>query len=290
MASSNFKGYKQEIKSSEFKLTTSFAIQYRDECIIDQSAAFRLPYNRIIFIQDGQGILKIDDRHFEITGNTLILLAKGQVYQFATPSLVTGYDIAFEDFFWEKAPASASNCKSVLFDNAATNQIISLNQEARKEISPLFQILLDEYNGADYTNKADALAAYMKVLMIKAANITASMTGGYNDQEYKQYRKFYDLITRNFMVSHEVDHYACQLGIPSRKLTAMCKRYSGKGAKDLINRQLMTEAKRALQFSSIPVKEIAYQLNFNTPEQFSHFFKKNASHSPQRYRTEVCQN
>ena len=59
---------------------------------------------------------------------------------------------------------------------------------------------------------------------------------------------------------------------------------AGKGAKELINGQLVAEAKRSLQFSSRPVKEIAYQLHFSTPEQCSHFFKKNAMMSPQDYR------
>jgi len=46
----------------------------------------------------------------------------------------------------------------------------------------------------------------------------------------------------------------------------------------------MAEAKRSLQFSSNPIKEIAFQLNFATPDQFSHFFKNNAQVSPNDYR------
>jgi AraC-like DNA-binding protein len=48
---------------------------------------------------------------------------------------------------------------------------------------------------------------------------------------------------------------------------------------------LISEAKRSLQFSSLPVKEIAFELNFSSPDQFSHFFKKNAQFSPLDYRT-----
>jgi AraC family transcriptional activator of pobA len=70
-----------------------------------------------------------------------------------------------------------------------------------------------------------------------------------------------------------VADYANQLGISAQKLTDLTKRCSGRGAKDLINGQLIAEAKRSLQFSSILVKEIAFQLDFSTPDQFSHFFK-----------------
>ncbi|WP_409079948.1 helix-turn-helix domain-containing protein [Sphingobacterium sp. UME9] len=48
----------------------------------------------------------------------------------------------------------------------------------------------------------------------------------------------------------------------------------------------MAEAKRLLQFSAITVKEIAYSFNFNSAEQFSHFFKKNTKLSPLNYRNQ----
>ncbi|NML21852.1 helix-turn-helix domain-containing protein [Pseudoflavitalea sp. G-6-1-2] len=47
---------------------------------------------------------------------------------------------------------------------------------------------------------------------------------------------------------------------------------------------MIDEAKRALQFSARPIKEIAYDLSFSTPEQFSHFFKKNTQIAPVDYR------
>ncbi|WP_354431473.1 MULTISPECIES: AraC family transcriptional regulator [unclassified Mucilaginibacter] len=53
----------------------------------------------------------------------------------------------------------------------------------------------------------------------------------------------------------------------------------------MINGQRVAEAKRSLQFSSTTVKEIAYELSFNSPEEFSHFFKKNTNFSPANYRS-----
>ncbi|WP_442952127.1 helix-turn-helix domain-containing protein [Pedobacter sp. PACM 27299] len=35
----------------------------------------------------------------------------------------------------------------------------------------------------------------------------------------------------------------------------------------------------------MPVKEVAYQLNFASPEQFSHFFKKHTTFYPGDYRS-----
>jgi AraC-like DNA-binding protein len=121
--------------------------------------------------------------------------------------------------------------------------------------------------------------------MIKIANVNASLASGFDNYENKLYRQFIELISEHYQSSHEVAEYSKLLGISARKLADLSKRCSGKGAKELINGQLIAEAKRSLQFSSMPIKEIALQLNFATPDQFSHFFKKNVQVSPKDYRT-----
>ncbi|MFA6083576.1 helix-turn-helix domain-containing protein [Mucilaginibacter sp.] len=265
----------------------SFSIFRLNDNGVSLNENTRLPCNKVMVINKGQGTLQVDEQLFEISGKQVFLMAKGQIYRFSNEVITDGFELSFDDFFWEKAPASASNCKSVLFDNAAVNQVLPLSKSDYNEIVPLFELLFQEYQKAPYINKADALAAYLKIIMIKMANVNAALKEGFDNYEYLQYRKFYDLISKEFMVSHEVDYYASILYTTARKLTALCKRYSGIGAKELINRQIMSEAKRSLQFSSNPVKEIAYQLRFSTPEQFSHFFKKNAAESPQHYRSKI---
>ena len=120
--------------------------------------------------------------------------------------------------------------------------------------------------------------------MIKIANVNALLTKGYDSYENQLYRRFVELVSNQYKTTHEVAWFAKQLDVSARNLTEICKRCSGKGAKDIINGQLIAEAKRSLQFSSMPVKEIAYQLNFSAPDQFSHFFKKNTQLSPNDYR------
>jgi AraC family transcriptional activator of pobA len=269
----------------EQEIKDSFTIYFRDKYIIAETEPVRLQYNHVFFIHQAEGILQVDDNRYELSAGKLFLLAKGQVYRFVPGSTITCYELCFADTFWELAPASASNCKAVLFNNAAENQMLPLDENDCLEIDPLLNALRSEYLKKDYVNKPDALAAYLKIIMIKMANVNAALAKGYDDFEKKLFRRFKELISKDIYSSHEVGEYAAQLGISSRKLTSLCKRCSGKGAKDLINSQLIAEAKRFLQFSANPVKEIAFQLKFATPEHFSHFFKKNANVSPQDYRS-----
>jgi len=268
----------------EKEIKDSFSIHFFADRQYEHPSASRLAYNRIILVSTGLGTLKIDDHTFKISSSELFLISKGQVVNFKKGAKFTGYELSFGDCFWEKAPSSANNCKAVLFNNASANQMLPLIKEDHEELSSLFKSLWNEFAREEYINKLDAMAAYLKIIMIKIANVNASLASGIDNYENQLYRQFIELISAHYQSSHEVAEYSKLLGISARKLADLSKRCSGRGAKELINGQLIAEAKRSLQFSSMPIKEIALQLNFATPDQFSHFFKKNVQVSPKDYR------
>jgi len=276
---------------SEQALPADFFIEFKDgrqHC--ESTIAHRLGYNRMVFIQDGEGTLQIDDVNYELAAGQLFLISKGQVISYGPVSTFNGFNLSFGESFWQRSPSSANNCKAVLFNNASVNQLLPLSAADCSELVFLLNALWQEFIKPNYVNKLDALAAYLKIIMIKVANVNASLAKGFDSYDKQLYRRFLELLSANYKSSHEVSDYARQLGISARKLAELSKRCSGKGAKELINGQLIAEAKRSLQFSSRPVKEIAYELNFSTPDQFSHFFKKNTSASPQDYRTKFVMN
>ncbi|TKC63684.1 helix-turn-helix domain-containing protein [Pedobacter hiemivivus] len=269
----------------EKDIKDSFLIHFFKEKAFANIRVQRLAYHRIILVTSGIGTLKIDEHIFKISSAELFLIAKGQVIAFQQGAEFTGYELSFGDCFWERAPQSANNCKAVLFNNASANQSLQLTANDFQELNVLFQSLLGEYNKNAYINKLDAMAAYLKIIMIKIANVNIAISNAFESHENKIYRQFISLINEHYQTSHEVTDYARLLGISVRKLTDVSKNSSGRGAKELINAHLITEAKRSLQFSARPIKEIAFELNFSSAEQFSHFFKKNVQISPKEYRT-----
>lgn len=269
---------------NESVIDRSFAVQRMDGNIPYFENFIRLHYHRILVIENGKGILTVDDRSFEIKENTVFLLSKGQIYHFGKQSAVNGFWISFGDCFWEKAPTSASNCKAVLFNNASANQRLEPAQLEMTEFLSLCNSLLTEFEMGQYTNQVDVMAAYLKIIMIKLANIKMVEEETFDSQDYIIYRRFMELLSEQYRHLHAVSDYAELLNITPRRLSELCKRCSNASAKEIINGQIIAEAKRLLQFSSSSVKDIAYQLNFHTSEQFSHFFKKNTEIAPVNYR------
>lgn len=165
------------------------------------------------------------------------------------------------------------------------NQKLIPDQVETEEFLNLCKNLLTEYKATSYTNQMDVLAVDLKIMMIKLANVKMVKEDTFDSQDYIIYRKFMELLSSQYHSLHAVNDYSERLNITPRRLSELCKRCSDKSAKEIINGQIIAEAKRLLQFSSHSVKEIAYQLHFGTSEQFSHFFKKNTEISPANYRS-----
>ncbi|RBL90543.1 helix-turn-helix domain-containing protein [Chitinophaga flava] len=266
------------------EIRDSFSISRLSDTDIRESAAVHVTYHRIFILSKATGIIQIDQAGHSISGQEIFLISKGQIFSFSAASSLNGFEILFGDCFWERAPASASNCKAVLFTNTTLNQRLSLKTSDATSLLPVCEMMMQEYLNDDYPNKLDAMAAYLKIIMIKLANIKASSDGEINSFDNQLYQRFLQLVSTRFMHTREVADFARALSVSARKLSDVCRHKSGFGAKEIINGYIIAEAKRSLQFSAKPIKQIAYDLSFVTPEQFSHFFKKNTQVSPADYR------
>ncbi|MET4140557.1 helix-turn-helix transcriptional regulator [Pedobacter sp. UYP1] len=274
-------------KDIDISLADSFSAAYLPAESFELYQDYKISFNQFLFFKKGRGKIEIDGEDFTIAANSLILVAKNQVYSFQANQGLAAYSLCFGDCFWEKTPVSANNCKATLFNDASAHQFLQLQKEDAADLFRLFNDILVEFESADYTNKGDVLAAFLKILMIKAANLHALLAKITDQNDHKIYQHFIELLAANYQVSHDVTFFADKLNISNRKLTALCRKHADKGAKEIIQLQLVVEAKRFLQFSSRSIKEIAAMLNFSNPYQFSHFFKKNTSFPPERYRKQV---
>ena len=268
------------------EISDSIAMSYWNLNDIPMHAPRRVTYNRVFLVSHGVGNLRIDGCDFSMAGQQILLIAKGQIYHFDEGSKIEGYELLFGDCFWERTPSSAANCKAVLFNNASANQQIYINERDLALLRPLFENFYQEFVSKEYVNKLDVLAAYLKIIMIKIANTNAALLDAFDTVDKQLFRNFLELVSTHFRLKHDVAGYAKQLHVTTRRLTDLCNRCGGRGAKAIIDGQIIAESKRLLQFSSQSIKEIAYNLNFTSPDQFSHFFKRNTQMSPNDYR--VC--
>ncbi|MCG8699921.1 MAG: helix-turn-helix domain-containing protein, partial [Bacteroidales bacterium] len=83
---------------------------------------------------------------------------------------------------------------------------------------------------------------------------------------------------------HSPSYYAGLLNIHPNHLNSVVKTITGKTALNHIHNHLLQLAKAELAQTDSSVKEIAYSLHFDSPNNFSAFFKKHTGLTPLSYR------
>lgn len=83
---------------------------------------------------------------------------------------------------------------------------------------------------------------------------------------------------------HSTSHYAARLNVHPNHLNAVVKNITGHTALSHIHNHLLQLSKAYLAQTGLSVKEIAYTLLFDSPNNFSAFFKKQTGMTPLEYR------
>ena len=82
------------------------------------------------------------------------------------------------------------------------------------------------------------------------------------------------LLEKNIRHKNRVSDYAEMIGISRISLNKAVEREFGVTATHLLKRRLLQEIKDHLLFTDLPIKEIAYKLNFSEPNHLARFFKQ----------------
>ena len=144
----------------EQEIKDSFCVTYLQQAY-NAPVAERLYDYRILLVERGSGALVIDGQRYPVADRALFLMSRGQVMAFTAATEVQAFSISFGDCFWERSPASANNCKAVLFNNAADNQYqVPVPADYGMLHSPV-STLYHENKLAGYPNKLDPLAGYL---------------------------------------------------------------------------------------------------------------------------------
>ncbi len=95
-----------------------------------------------------------------------------------------------------------------------------------------------------------------------------------------------DTKLETFSNLHSTSYYAEKLSVHPNHLNAVVKGISGITALNHIHNHILSLSKSYLAQTDWSVKEIAYALHFESPNNFSSFFKKNTGNTPLTYRQE----
>lgn len=99
--------------------------------------------------------------------------------------------------------------------------------------------------------------------------------------------QFLSLLTQHIKTHKKVADYCGLLNCRLDKLSNACKTYLGKTPLELIHEELLLEIRRLLLLNTTSLKEIAYELNFDSPANFSGFIKMKTGMTPSELQASI---
>lgn len=240
----------------------------------------RIHFNALLIITSGKGTHNIDCKEYLLQPGTILPMVKEQVHFFEKDLRVEGYIITFTDKFITE---NTSERDLFHFLQLYHSPMLQIDPENIFLLQPFIDLLFREQEaGSDYL-KADLMKSVFIALLIQLKRLTPLEHSQINNQHFKDFILFKQLITKEFVNTHNANDYAEQMGISYNYLNDISKELSGKTAKAFIDKWLVLEIKRNLSEKKYTVKEIAYKTGFDEPTNFIRFFKKHTGKTPKDF-------
>ena len=128
----------------------------------------------------------------------------------------------------------------------------------------------------------------IKVLLLKSIEIAPCYYPlGKSDSDVQFYVRFRELVNKNFHQQYKVQDYAAELGISTKTLNAICRRYTGKNPLEIIHEKLGLELKRSILEDGLLLKELAFMFGFSSQSALNKFIEKEFGCSPQNWKEKL---
>jgi AraC-like DNA-binding protein len=263
----------------------------RLENLLQATGAEIPPYRQsrfnITYIKKGRGKKVIGTVPVSIRSRTIVVVPGRTVSSSSyTGKEIKGYCFSFNLDCFLQSPFPLEHILRMNLFNPALIPYCYANAEEAKLLEDIFEAILYEINHTK-KNKDLLIACKLLELFILCDRIFKTEKKSSNNFHSPLVVQFIALIHEHYRQYHTASDYAKKLNVHPNSLNATTKLHLGQSAKATIEAKLLSEAQYLLQHTSLSVKEIAYELGFNSATHFSRFFKKHTNHSPLYYRQSI---
>ncbi|AJW63119.1 Arabinose operon regulatory protein [Elizabethkingia miricola] len=245
-----------------------------------QTDIHRDDHYMFILQQKGEFTIEADFKIIEMKGAALCYVAPGQIHQYIHQKDNEGW------FLFLKAGIVPENYWEVFDLYQWIHQTVSLHKnDVIFELLPILEKIKKDNN---LNNTSVALSITESIIGIIASKIrkNSALESSKNRQKYAITRQFKKLINEQFLQKKQVQQYAQLLSITPLYLNEAVKEVTGYTASFWIQQKILWEARRLLFYTTMDVKQIAFELGYEDAVYFSRFFKKGTGKTALQFRSE----
>ena len=239
-------------------------------------APHRHDYHELLWTRAGSGSHLIDGERTPVRAGTVTVIGRGQVHVFEQAAGLFGAVVRFGgELLFETSPAWLVGGRGALTVDVPPSE------------APAFEGTITTL-AAELARPPDAHGAGVQRHLLSA--LLLWIERWYDDahaerpDENALYRRFTEVLERDFARHHDAAHYADALAVPAAALSRVLSEVTGRTTKQLVTDRALLEAARLLRFTELTVGEIAFRAGYEDQLYFSRAFKRRYEQSPLAYR------
>ena len=245
----------------------------------------RHDYHELIWTRCGSGRHLIDGEASAVEPSTDTLIGRGQVHVLERASGLYGAVVRFGDELLHGDAHARANPGWLLGGRGARSVAVPPGDVPRLQAT--IEALAAETRRPADSRSIDVQRHLLSALLLwveRWYEATRTQQRDADDAELQLYRRFLDVLERDFARHHGARHYADELRVPQSVLSRALTHVTGRGTKELVTDRRMLEAARLLRFSDLTVGEVAHRAGFSDPLYFSRAFKRHYGEAPMAHR------
>ena len=244
-------------------------------------------YIKVLYLPAGY-TLTIDFKQYVTKKNSLFFINSNQYLQIDRIVAPGGVFIYYNrDFYCIQIHDEEVACDGLLFNNIYGMPMTVLPASEDAHIANALDNIIRELSEQELSHE-EMIRTYLKQMIIRATRIWKQQqlkelkTAPSTDLEF--FRNFSRLVEIHFREKHSVTDYADLLAIAPKTLSKRFNRLRLTQPNDIIKDRILLEARRLLAYSSLSIKEIAYNLGYDDPAYFNRLFSSKLGYTPATFR------
>lgn len=258
----------------------------------DISSILSIPHSnsfyQIVILREGKGRYFIGLEQFDIVAPAICFIFPGQIFSLQLSENAEGDILMFDGTIFCSA-ILANELKEYNVDlHQKINFVDYRDNRAQFEKIGEMKKHIESLRYPLNNIREVELKFLTKIIIFKiidsAPNYDFVGKQDYDLDSYIEYRKQID---EYFASDRKVESYCQRLGISAKKLNQLCKKFANNTALELIHERLSMEIKKRLIFEGASMKELSYELGFDSQSALNKYIATKFGCTPSQFKEKL---
>jgi AraC family transcriptional activator of pobA len=259
---------------------------------LQKNTPLKFEFYALLLCLEGESIRHLNQYSYTIKKHSLQLIPPNTIYSFENITETTEiYILLFSESYvkvnrdhhytqWiqELFDFHCNDFSPIMLPASMYSRVLNLYQDINSELH-------EKQEG--YHSLVRLIILKLLIFLKREKNTQDTSCKTFTTRAEQLVHLYLDLIEKNFLTHKKVSDYAKILDVSTKHLSETIKETLGKNALSCIHYRVFKESLYLLEYTNLSIAQIASNLAFQTPSEFSRFFKSHSKITPKAFRLNI---